>query len=326
MFGNSTSRTGIDLGSDRIKLIHGQGSDRLEKITHIGTQPWGRRNGDEKVASAAVALKSLLKRLDLNPGKLGHVAITSNCNNMSVRDVVLPPMSERELQQALPYEARKQLDLESIPNPVLDAQIVESMPSEGPERPSQIRVLMAAVPGDYLDFSLQVTQALGIEPEVVDLEVFAGLNELFAHQPAGVDKHTPIGLLDLAGRSSRLNIASRAGGVMSRVVGAGAPLDDETALIETFTRGLIGQIRDTLTYYRGRYRREVANLFISGGGAYLPGIADVLGASLDKSVTILDPLSGFADQALGFRTWSEEGARFVTACGLCRWWDGGRHV
>ena len=55
MFGRNQTWTGIDLGADRIKLVHGQGGQRFEKITHIGTEPWGRRASDDPVQSASAA-------------------------------------------------------------------------------------------------------------------------------------------------------------------------------------------------------------------------------------------------------------------------------
>jgi hypothetical protein len=47
-----------------------------------------------------------------------------------------------------------------------------------------------------------------------------------------------------------------------------------------------------------------------------------LKTGLRRSVNTLDPLPGLADEAVGIAKCKGDGARYVTACGLCRWWDG----
>jgi Tfp pilus assembly PilM family ATPase len=322
LFGKNTSRTGIDLGSSNVKLVHGTGSERLDKITHIGSQDIEFVDQDDREKVTAVALESLLSQLDLKKSSLGRIAVTAGCNNTAARDVVLPPLSEEELIQTLPFEAKKHLDLESIADPVFDVQLLGSIESEEDDMPNQTRVLLAAAPRSHVDFTLGVLKRAGIEPEVVDLEMFAGLNELFSHQPAGVSKDIPVGLLDLAASYARLHITSRNGNLMSRVVGTGVPGLEDKELIETYMNGLVTQVRDTLMYYRGRFRREVGGLFVAGGGAYMPDIIEQLKTGLRRSVNTLDPLPGLADEAVGIAKCKGDGARYVTACGLCRWWDG----
>lgn len=326
MFGKKTTRTGIDLGGGQVKLIHGNGTGRLEVITHIGSQDLAYSERSDRAAATVAALEALLDRLELKKKNLGRIAVTAGCDNTAARDVVLPPLSEIEMIQTLPFEARKHLDLESIVDPVFDVQLLEKVPSEEEGVPDQLRVMLVAAPRAHVDFTLNVLKKIGVDPEIVDLEMFANLNELFAHQPSGVSRDIPVGLLDLTSSYARLHVTSRRGNLMSRVVGTGVPSLDDLSIAETYVHSLVSQVRETLLYYRGRFRREVGGLFVSGGGAYLPGVIENLKTGLNRAISILDPLPGLADNAVGISKCSEDGARYVTACGLCRWWDGDDNV
>jgi len=90
-----------------------------------------------------------------------------------------------------------------------------------------------------------------------------------------------------------------------------------TAYIER----IVPRIHETLTFFRGRFRREVGQIYLAGGGALLPDLAEQLHCALAQSLAVLNPLVGLADSARGREEAANNGARFVTACGLCRWWD-----
>lgn len=304
-----------------MKLVRGDGTAAIERFTHIGAEDWDPAGSSGDVARAAAALSRLLSRLRLGKGHLGRIAVAVGGDDSSFREVVLPALSEAELRQALPFEAKKHLFLESMTAPVLDCQILGPAPP-GEDGGMQIRVLLAATPASGRDFPLHVLARAGLEPEVVDLEPLAALNALLAVAGGEAESGKALGLLDLGGRHSMLHITGRSGGVVSRPVGPGAPSagrsrEDVVAFAET----IIERVRETLTFYRGRHRAEVAKLFLSGGGTTLPGMADLLIEKAGLAAAVFDPLNGLAPAAGEAQGAAAAGPRFVTACGLCRWWD-----
>ncbi len=322
-FVSGTVRTGIDVGTVSVKLVRGVGSPNLNRITHLGVEDWDPEGPKDDVERASRALWRLMGRLGLSKSRLGHLAVAVGGEDASLREVVLPPLSDRELQQALPYESKKHLDLEGMDAPVVSAQILGPAPPETEGEPEQTRVLFAAVPRAQRDFPLKVLGRLGLDPEVVDLEPLAGLNAVLAN-PSLPETPTDgaMGLLDLGGRYGALQITGPQGGVMSRTVAPGLPRGEETAALNTYLENLAPRITETLTFYRGRYRQEVNSLFLSGGGAMISGFPDSLRRMIEgRSVSILDPLAGLTESAIGFERVSDHAARFATACGLCRWWD-----
>ena len=105
-------RTGIDLGTGSVKLVRGEGEPVLERTTHLGIEDWDAAENGDDAARAAGALRRLLDRLKLAKSRLGSIAVAVGGDDASLREVVMPSLTEEELRQALPFEAQKHLNLE----------------------------------------------------------------------------------------------------------------------------------------------------------------------------------------------------------------------
>jgi Tfp pilus assembly PilM family ATPase len=65
----------------------------------------------------------------------------------------------------------------------------------------------------------------------------------------------------------------------------------------------------------------VSRISLAGPGAVRAEVADALIDALDVETVVLDPLAGLASGAEGLTGGAPTGPLYVTACGLCRWWD-----
>ncbi len=310
-----TIRTGIDIGTTSVKLVRGSGRDGIDVVTHAAIEEIVPVGADE-VAAAGAAVARLLGRLGLRPKQLGRVATAVGGPELACREVALAAMDDDILEQALPFEARRHLELDAMAQPVLDCQVLGPVP----DGPGQVRVLFAAVPRAVRDVPVRVLAEAGVEPDVVDLEPLAGLNALLGSGHGVPGDEEALGLLDLGGARTTLNLWSPAGGIMSREIPAGGGGADGDA----WNGGLTAGIRETIVFYRGRYRRDIGRLHLVGGGALRPGLADSLAAALDMPVTVLDPLQGLALEPAFTGDARDAGSRLAVACGLCRWWDARR--
>ena len=236
----------------------------------------------------------------------------------SVREVLLPDLTEADLRRALPFEARKHLFLEGMVDPVLDCQILGSGPPSEDGGPPQMRVVLVAVPGSSRRFCLDVLRRAGLEPEVIDLETLANLNAALAEtKPAA----GALGVLDLGAQQAALHLSALEGGVFSRPVGPGVPARDEGDALVAYADEIVERLRETSTFYRGRHRQEIERILITGGGALVPGLEDRLKGSLERPMEVFDPLRTLTKSTAGLAALSGQGPRYATACGLCRWWD-----
>jgi Tfp pilus assembly PilM family ATPase len=181
-------------------------------------------------------------------------------------------------------------------------------------------VLLAAVPRARRDHALKVLEKVGLEPEVVDLEPLALLNALLASRPFEAGQVGAVALLDLGVTQAGLAITRNRGGLLVRGLDA-TPGGTEEALREVRLSRIAARVQETITYYRGRMRAEVTQLYLSGGGALEPGLDRAFAEVLGIPVEVFDP---FRTTTLGESTDAGlrlAGPRFSTACGLCRWWD-----
>ena len=318
--GSGKIRTGIDLGTGSVKVVRGIGAATLERITHVGQEDWDPPDSGDDTTRAANALQRLLDRLGLGRRKLGRVAVGLGSARASFREVAIAHLSEADLRAALPFEARKHLNLEGMAEPILAFQILGSAPAAENGTADGMRVLFAAVAQEERRFPLDTLSRLALEPEVIDLEPLAATRAVMAHLP-DEDAGKVFGLLDLGRAQSVLHVASRHGGFLSRPVGEGHPRGGDAQQVRSYRAGLAERVRETVTFYRGRHRQEVERIFLSGGGALLEGVAEELSRAMGMPVAPFNPFDRRIARAQGGNEVAGKEACFVTAYGLCRWWD-----
>lgn len=315
-------RTGIDIGSRSVKLVRGQGRSRLDRITHLGVEECRPDDSSGPIPPLVQTLRRLLDRLHLKRANLGRIAVNVMSRDSSVREVVLSQLTDEELKNALPYEAGRHLPVEEMVSPVLACQHFGDTPPSEEDGRTRTRALLAAIPAAERDFPVQVLARAGLEPEVVDLDCLASLNAMLASCPSGFDAWA---ILDLGAGGSRIHISQRRGSFLTRTVAPQIDWGVQDPSADLFFDRMAHRVRETLIFYRARYRMDVTSLFLAGGGALTPGMKETWEESVQIPVALFDPLRGVAEGAEGLDRAVGQGARFATACGLCRWWDGG-HV
>jgi type IV pilus assembly protein PilM len=321
LFRRKTLCTGIDLGTGSVKLVRGEGQSSLQSVTHVGLEELDSSGPQDPVSRLAEALSRLLKRVGLNKGDLGSIAVNISRDGVSLREVVLPSLRHEDLLKALPFEARKHLFMENIESPIFDFQeLGPAAPTEEGGTPGT-RVLLVAASKPSRDLPVQVLKRLQLEPKVVDIDSLAGLNTLLSGVSLS-EADSAMGLLDLGVNHSQVSVTHPMGGLLTRRIGPGVPEGRNPQSVEGWIRELVSGIRETSLYYRGRHRQDMGALFVAGGGALVPGMVDRLSEGLGFSVSILDPLKGLAPIVEGVGSLATAGPRFVTAYGLCVRWSG----
>jgi len=317
--GKSIVRTGFDLGTTSVKIVRGEGLGRAERFTHVGFRDWSGEADGQAVERAAKAVNEILDELGLGRSRaqLGQIVTCVGATRSSVREVMMPPLTDDEFRQTLPFEARKFLNLDGARHPVVDGEVLEREQTE--EGHGGTLVLMAAAERKERDFPVQVLDRAGLEPEVVDVEALALMRSL--NVGAELRENDPAhALVDIGGRAAHMVISYRGGGLLSRTIWEGdQPQDPEQE--KAWLRDLAGRTLETLTFYRGRYRREVEVIHLVGGGALVPGREEALSRALNREVQLARPLSLHGRDAKGFDDNCDREAVFTTACGLCRWGD-----
>ncbi len=345
MLQRSVASTGIDLGHHTVKLARMEENAEGEAVlTH-----WGLRRvegpDDKGGEGRSRALAELLRELDLKTRKLGRVAAAVGGKDVQVRQVSLPPLSPEELRNALPFEARKHLPLDSIKNPVLDFQLLGESKGEEGKDPAQ-EVLLVAAPRARRDEVLRILASVGVDPHEVTVEPLPTVNAVLDGELEKNGKGILV-VLDLGAQNSMLAAVQPQGGLYTRNLGCTCEhltgrlqerLGFDLAAAEAMIRdlkgpegkqavtvladlvdGLISEIEETLRFLSVRRRaQQVEHIFLCGGGALMPGLRDRLADAFRVEVAIGDPL-GDARISGDSAPDAGERVRLAGAVGLARW-------
>lgn len=310
-------RTGIDIGAANVKFVRCEGEERMEACTHVGLRTLADMEGETAEAKAGNAVKEILAELGLGRNQLGQVITCVGAARSAVREVMMPPLTDEEFALTLPFEARKYLNLDDAEELVVDGCVLER--EAGAEGEGGTLVLMAASERSARDYPVRVLDRAGLEPEVVDVEPLALMRSL--NTGADMRENDPAhAMVNLGHDGAYIVITYRGAGLLHRTLWQGATPEDDAGQQE-WIREVAGRTLETLTFYRGRYRREVEVIHLVGGGALAPGRCEALAKVVNRDVVPGRPLSRFAREAKGYQENKDREAVFETACGLCRWGD-----
>ncbi|MGH7897201.1 MAG: pilus assembly protein PilM [Candidatus Binatia bacterium] len=266
---------------------------------------------------------------------------------LAIRKLELPPMTPKELREALPWEARRHIaDLPA--DAILDAQVLGRDPratSDGP-----MEVVLVAFPRSLYEDVSGVLRRVGVEPVFIDVSQMSAMNGVLSGRIVG--ESGPLALLDLGSGLGSFSIFSSGNLILfrdlgqrvahlDRLLGAALRLDGEQ--LETFkvsgksphgeapspavvqraiadvTAELAEDLRAGLLYLENRTGGSLDRVYLSGSAASFfgrYGIDDAISAQSGLALERFNPLRGFriglVDE-IGLRT---AAAELTAAAGL----------
>src|SRR6185503_13581580 len=160
------STVGLDIGSSAVKAValkHGRAGWSLVAAGEAPT-PDGGLNGGVTAQPVAVseAIKQVMDGLRL---RRARVASALSGHSVIVKRLLLPSMTQPELEEAIPWEAEQYIPFE-ISDVQLDYQIVTD-PSDATK--TSIDVLLVAAKRDRIDDRAAVIAQAGRQPIVIDI-------------------------------------------------------------------------------------------------------------------------------------------------------------
>lgn len=245
--------------------------------------------------------------------KTGKVAAGVSGHSVIVKNIVLPQMSEEELQESFSWHAE-----EHIPFDIADVNLDYELTNNSSEA---LHVLMAACKSDKIANVKQAIQLAGKQPVVIDVDAFALQNCYEVnYQPKANDV---VALLNIGAATMNINILKGTRSMFARDASVGGSqytslLQKELGLsfeqaeavkrghalpegieprpiqpiIETVSDILALEIRKTMDFYRATAAEgdtTIQKIFLAGGGSKLPGLAEYLANRFEIPVEVLDP-------------------------------------
>ena len=308
------SMVGVDIGSSSVKAVELQGKNGDFELVSLGYESL---QPDSVVDGQIMELNSVSNAIGkiFNEHKIKTTRVAAGVNGHSVivKNIVLPQMSQEELQESFAWHAEEHIPFD-ISDVNLDYHVTDSTDEA-------IHVLMAACKRDKVANLKQAIQLAGKQPAVIDVDAFALQNCYEAnYHPAESDVVT---LLNIGASTMNVNIVKGSRSLFTRDItvggsqftdvlqrnlglsyqqaeavkrGAGsAPNADEKAiepLMSNVTEVVANEIQKTFDFYRATTEDNhtvVQKILISGGGSKLQGLAQELSARLELPVEVLNP-------------------------------------
>jgi len=316
---------GVDIGSSSVKAVElrGKGGDfQLLSLGYEGLQPDSVVDGQiMELNAVSTAIGNIFNEHKI---KTTQVAAGVNGHSVIVKNIVLPQMTEDELQESFAWHAEEHIPFD-ISDVNLDYHVTGSTPDE-------IHVLMAACKRDKVANLKQTIQLAGKQPAVIDVDAFALQNcyELnYDPQPGHI-----VALLNIGAATTNINILNGARSVFTRDatfggnqytsllqkelgltfdqaerVKRGMPLPDDVEhreiepILDTVSDILALEIQKTMDFYRATVEdgeSAVQQILVSGGGSKLKGLVEFLSKRFEIPVEMFDPFRKIRVDSRGF--------------------------
>ena len=305
---------GLDIGSSSVKAVELNKKGNALQLINLGfenLQPDTIVDGQiMELNNVANVITSIFTEHQI---KTSRVAAGVSGHSVIVKNIVLPQMSEDELQESFSWHAEEHIPFD-ISDVNLDYQVTSSSADA-------LHVLMAACKSDKIANVKQAIQLAGKQPVVIDVDAFALQNCYEVnYQPKPGDV---VALLNIGSSTMNINILNGNRSVFARDASVGGNqytslLQKELGLtfeqaeaakrgyalpdgiegqpiqpiIETVSDILALEIRKTMDFYRATAEENeeaIQKILIAGGGSKLPGLPDYLSRRFEIPVEVFDP-------------------------------------
>lgn len=319
------SMVGVDIGSSSVKAVELQGKGSDLQLLSLGFETL---QSDSVVDGQIMELNAVSNAISsiFNEHKIKTTQVAAGVNGHSVivKNIVLPQMSEGELQESFAWHAEEHIPFD-ISDVNLDYHVMD-------RSADAIHVLMAACKRDKVANLKQAIQLAGKQPAVIDVDAFALQNcyELNYDPQAG----QIVALLNIGASTTNINILNGVRSVFTRdatfggnqytsllqkelgltfeqaesvkrgmPLPEGAEVRDVGPIMDTVSDILALEIQKTMDFYRATVEdgeSAVQKILVSGGGSKLTGLVEFLGRRFEVPVELFDPFRKIKVDARGF--------------------------
>jgi type IV pilus assembly protein PilM len=322
---SSPTLVGLDIGSDRLKVVELSKAGRTYHLARMASAPSPSVAFRDGVPASPDEVGGQIRALVDKAGiRADRVVVGAGGQNVTVREVRVPPMTAQELTAAVRYEAERYLPY-NVQDVHMDYQVMGESSEDGRK---MLDVIVVATRRDVVQRIVETVEAARLSPAIMDVESFALFRSLLGGD--GAEARTVV-FIDLGAEASDIVISEGKRLRLTRNIPIGGntlihglqetlSVDAATAKTMLEERGeildenvipddltvqrihdtiapqigdLVTEIRRSLDYYQTRARAAVVSqIVLTGGLARLKNLSRVLAAELGLPVEIGNPFSG----------------------------------
>ncbi|MBD3368117.1 MAG: hypothetical protein GF405_08105 [Candidatus Eisenbacteria bacterium] len=322
MFGRNTGVvTGIDVGAASVKAVRMNikgkssvlmGAAVAELAPDDDATPAG---GGDREARLVDAIKAVFD--EVGGSTQDTIVASIGGASVSVKHVIFPKMTKQALAESIHWEARKHIPFGES-DFVLDFQIMNGGRSED----GNMSVLLAAVETKAVDRLLKVLGKAGIEPDTIDINPLALMNE--ADEEGLIDGET-VAVVEVGATTLTLAVYRRGGLFFTRSVPLGRDTNGASRGPTTvptdssWVERTLNEVRRSLNYYNNETgKRGIERIYLTGGRVLDASIRQAFQEKTGIATNILDPLEKVETSGVELGALSSQGPRLAVAMGLAR--------
>jgi len=193
----------LDIGTDSIKMLQVQkvsgavracASARYVFPEPAPTDPKGRQE------LAVAAIRQMLKK----GGFVGRRVVSAlSCEQLSIKNIRLPQMPEKELTEAIKWEAKGRFDFDVSGDHLI--YLHAGQVRQGTETGEEI--ILMALPDQTMDAHLRLLDEAGLKPEHIDAEPIALFRSFERFLRRKADEEAVSVIVDIGSSATRLVVA-----------------------------------------------------------------------------------------------------------------------
>ncbi len=302
---------GVDIGTSSVKVVEISrwgGGKTLEnygeiKSTALYKEPLTNTQKDSYLLSSSFASKAIRGILDEARIKTKEAIFSIPDFSTFCTSFDIPPMSAKEIPDAIRYNASQYITL-PISEVKLDWRILPNTPGD---KNSSLKVFLVAVPNQVISEYQSIAKMAGLQLYALEAEALGITRALIK-----ANKKT-VCLMDIGVQSSTINViekgflkksysfnfnSSQLAYVVASTMGISQQEAEEiknkegllstsqelTKTLYLLIEPLLIEIKNVSAEYLQSERKEVEEIYLTGGMANLPGLKEYVAESLKKNV------------------------------------------
>lgn len=312
---------GIDIGTHSIKVVRLKPKGKNYQLLNFGVMPLRPETVvDGNIVDATGLVEAIRNLIRMEKIKAKEVATAVSGQSVIVKRIRVPQMTEKELSEAIQGEAEQHIPFE-ISDVNIDFQVLPTRQEDAERAGNQMDVLLVAAKKAKIRDYTNLLTAAGLNPVVVDIDVFALENE---YESATGQDADVVALVDIGATTMNINILKAGYTLFQRDIAIGgnrytAAIQKELSVsydqAEALKMGVgmadkhsqeevlsimasvseeIGEeIQRSFEFFRTTAADEVIDkMVISGGCAKIKSLDRFLSNRLGLPVSVADPFRG----------------------------------
>jgi len=308
LFGRKRTSVGLDIGSGFVKVVEVDHSGDQPEVVQVAMRPLLPDAIVEGEIMDYGLVSEAVEGLFQDLGMKGTDVVTAiGGHDVIIKKIEMDRMKESDAREVIRWEAEQHVpfDIKSVE---LDFQILDP---DGPG--SQMQVLLVAAKRELVDNKVGLLQDAGVNPVIIDIDAFA-LHNAFQHNyPDSSDGI--IALVNVGHETTNVNILEDGVPILTRdipfgsrkiredlqrergltaeqaedVVQARETVHDLESFVESSADEVAVGIERASAFLMTREDGDsVGRIFLSGGGARIPGMAETLGRRMNVATELVN--------------------------------------